>query len=162
MDPDRLFTDDVLATILDELAAAGKLRRVEGTFVLADHRVQLDDRQVAIRAAILDAALARPVMPPTAQDLQGTLPFPPAQVASVYESLLKSGELVDCEVCGFHPQAIEDAWGQFEAFLRQHGQATISEFRQLLGTTRRYAMGLMQHFDAAGRVVRDGDVRRLP
>ncbi|MBM4040747.1 MAG: selenocysteine-specific translation elongation factor [Planctomycetes bacterium] len=162
VDPERLFSEDVLAAILDELAVAGKVRRVEGTFALVSHRVQLDSRQAAIRAAILDAALARPFMPPTPQDLQGALPFPPPQIASVYEALLKSGELVDCEVCGFHPQAIEDAWRQFEAFLRQHGQATVSEFRQLLGTTRRYAMGLMQHFDAAGRVVRDGDVRRLP
>ncbi len=179
VDPERLFTEDVLAAILDELAAAGKVRLVShlhlahggnvrnedatpATFALASHRVQLDTRQVAIRSAILEACLGRSFMPPTAQDLQSSLPFPPAQIASVYEALLKSGELVDCEVCGFHPQAIEDAWRQFEAFLRQHGQATVSEFRQLLGTTRRYAMGLVQHFDATGRVVRDGDVRRLP
>ncbi|HUT33901.1 MAG TPA: selenocysteine-specific translation elongation factor [Planctomycetota bacterium] len=162
VDPERLFADDVFAAILTELVAAGKLRAVGDTTALATHRVQLDDRQVAIREAIVEACLARPFMPPTAQDLQTSLPFPPAQIASVYEALIKSGELVDCELCGFHPEAVEEAWQQFGAFLREHGQATVSEFRQLLGTTRRYAMGLMQHFDAVGRVVRDGDFRRLP
>ncbi|MBM4036603.1 MAG: selenocysteine-specific translation elongation factor [Planctomycetes bacterium] len=162
VDPQRLFSEEVLAAILEELVVAGKARRVDGTYALASHRVELDPRQAAIRQAILDACLARPFMPPTLQDLQGALPFPAAQIAQVFESLLKAGELIDGEVCGFHPKAVEDAWCQFEGFLRQHGQATVSEFRQLLGTTRRYAMGLMQHFDATGRVVRDGDFRRIP
>ena len=161
-DPERILTEDVLSAVMEELTAAGKVRRIVATYALASHRVELDPRQAAIRQAILDACLARPFMPPTAQDLEGSLPFPPAQIAAVYESLLRNAELVDCEVCGIHPQAIEDAWRQLEAFLRQQGQATMSEFRQLLGTTRRYAMGIMQRFDAAGRVVRDGDYRRLP
>lgn len=162
VDPERAIGEDVLAAMLAELEAEGKVRRVEGTFVLASHRVALDDRQAAIRQAILDACLARPFMPPTGQDLQTTLPFPPPQVAAVYEAMLAAGDLVDSEVCGFHPQAVEEAWSQCEEFLRQRGQATVSELRQLLGTTRRYAMALVQLFDASGRVVREGDVRRLP
>jgi hypothetical protein len=38
----------------------------------------------------------------------------------------------------------------------------MSEFRQVLGTSRRYAMGLMHRFDEEHRVARDGDYRRLP
>ena len=38
----------------------------------------------------------------------------------------------------------------------------VRTVRELLGTTRRFAMGIMHHFDTAGRVVRDGDFRRLP
>ncbi|HPD14028.1 MAG TPA: selenocysteine-specific translation elongation factor [Planctomycetota bacterium] len=161
IDPERRFTEDLLAAILDEGVAAGRFRRVENTYALASHRVQLDPRQAEVREAILAACLAAPFAPPTLADLQKALPFPAAQIASVHEALLKSGGLVDAEVCGFHPQAVEEAWRKLEAYLRQHGQITMSDFRQLLNTTRRYALGLMQHFDATRNIVRDGDFRRL-
>jgi len=162
VDPERRLAEDVLSAIIEQLAAAGRVRRVDNTYALASHRVELDERQAAIRKAVLEACLAQPFSPPTLLDLQRTLPFPPAAIASVHEALLKSGELVDGEVCGFHPQAVEEAWRQLESHLRKHRQITVSDFRQMLGTTRRYAMALVQHFDAAGRVIRDGDFRRLP
>jgi len=162
VDPDRHLSEDVLSAMLQAIEQQGYVRRVGNTYALATHRVELDPRQAAAREAILAACLAAPFAPPTLADLQRSLPFPPAQLASVHEALLKSGELIDGQVCGFHPQAVEDAWRKLEDYLRQHGQITMSEFRQLLDTSRRYAMGLMHHFDATRRVVRDGDFRRLP
>jgi selenocysteine-specific elongation factor len=41
------------------------------------------------------------------------------------------------------------------------GGITVSRFREALGTTRRYAMPLLEHFDRQGITRRQGDVRRL-
>jgi len=161
-DPEGRIPAEVLAAILDAAVADARLRRVQNTYALAAHRVEMDERQAAIRDAILEACRTRPFAPPTLADLQRTLPFPPDAVATVHEALLKSGGLVDGGVCGFHPEAVEAAWNKLEDHLQRHKQITMSGFRQLLGTTRRYALGLMAHFDATGRVVRDGDFRRLP
>jgi selenocysteine-specific elongation factor len=38
---------------------------------------------------------------------------------------------------------------------------TVSRFRELLRTTRKYALPLLASFDARGVTRRDGDVRRL-
>jgi len=162
IDPARRLAEDVVAAMMEQLVAGGRVRRVENTYALATHRVELDEGQAALRKAILEACLAQPFAPPTLTDLQRTLPYPPAKTASMHEALLKSGDLVDGDVCGFHPEAVEDAWRRIEAHLKQHKQATMSELRQLLDTSRRYAMGLMHHFDEAGRLVREGDYRRLP
>jgi len=161
VDPSRTLTEDVLSAMMEELMADQRVRRVDNTYVLANHRVEFDGRQAALRQAILEACRARPYSPPTLQDLQGSLPFPAKDIAAVHEAMLRSGELVDGDVCGFHPDAVAEAWRQLEAHLERHGQITMSEFRKLLGTTRRYALGLMAHFDAGGRVVRDGDYRKL-
>jgi hypothetical protein len=161
LDPQRTLSDDIVSAMMEALVAEGTLRRVADTFALAAHRVALSESQVALRAAILDACRSQPFSPPTEADLEGTLPFPARETAAVYEALLRSGELVDCELCGFHPEAVEQAWERLEAHLHQHGPITMGEFRELLGTTRRYAMALMHHFDTTGRVVRDGDFRRL-
>jgi selenocysteine-specific elongation factor len=37
----------------------------------------------------------------------------------------------------------------------------VSRFREALGTTRKYALPLLERFDALGITRRDGDVRRL-
>ena len=99
--------------------------------------------------------------PPTPAELRAAVPYPPDETAAVLESLLHAGELIDGEVCAFHPDAVEAAWQRLEAHLTERGRITISEFRELLGTTRRFALPLLQHFDALGKLVREGDHRRL-
>jgi len=159
--PTGRLPEDVLQAMLTELEARGVVRAVGRTYALASHRVELDERHEEIRKAILEACLAQPFSPPTLADLRRSLPFPPDQIAAVHEALIRSGQLVDAEFCGFHPKAVEEAWDKLQRHLRRHGQVTISEFRQLLGTSRRYALALAQHFDAQGLLVRDGDHRRL-
>ncbi len=160
--PARRLTDDVVAAMMRELVADGVLRRVGDTYALASHRVEFDEQQQAIRDAIVEACRQRPFSPPTEADLQKALPFHPADVAQVHDALRRSGQLIDADVCGFHPEAVEAAWAKLEAHLREHGPITISGFRDLLGTTRRYALALLHLFDAERKIVRDGDYRRLP
>ena len=162
VDPTRRLTDDLISAMMSELVDRGDLRRIGSTYALASHRVELSAQQTAIRDAILGACRDEPFAPPTAADFQKRLAHPADEVAAVYESLLRSGALIDCDACGLAPEAVDAAWDKLEGHLRQHGRITISEFRDLLGTTRRYALGLMNHFDAERRVVRDGDHRRLP
>ena len=38
---------------------------------------------------------------------------------------------------------------------------TVSRFREALGTTRKYALPILEHFDRQGLTRRKGDVRRL-
>ncbi len=37
----------------------------------------------------------------------------------------------------------------------------MAQLRDVLGTSRKYALPLMEHFDSIGFTLRDGDVRRL-
>jgi selenocysteine-specific elongation factor len=45
--------------------------------------------------------------------------------------------------------------------LRDTGSATMAQLRDVLGTSRKYALPLMEHFDSIGFTMRDGDLRRL-
>lgn len=47
------------------------------------------------------------------------------------------------------------------AALRERGRITAAEFRDLLGTSRKYAMPLLDWFDARGITRREGDFRLL-
>ena len=45
--------------------------------------------------------------------------------------------------------------------LRAQEGATAAELRDAMGTTRKYAIPLLEHFDAQGVTRRDGDARTL-
>ena len=45
--------------------------------------------------------------------------------------------------------------------IMQHGQISLAETRDLFQTSRKYAQALLEHFDAVGVTIRDGDFRRL-
>jgi selenocysteine-specific elongation factor len=45
--------------------------------------------------------------------------------------------------------------------LRQNGKISLAEVRDLFNTSRKYAQALLEHLDALGVTVRDGDFRRL-
>jgi selenocysteine-specific elongation factor len=46
-------------------------------------------------------------------------------------------------------------------FLSDRDGGTVSELRQHTGVSRRIILPILEHLDAAGVTVRDGDVRRL-
>jgi selenocysteine-specific elongation factor len=51
--------------------------------------------------------------------------------------------------------------GRIRAHIEQHGQISVAEARDLFNTSRKYILPLMEHLDAIGLTVRDGDFRRL-
>ena len=60
-----------------------------------------------------------------------------------------------------HGGAIAAVRGQLRDYLLGHGEITVAQFRELIGSNRKYAMALLGHFDAEGLTRRDGDVRVL-
>ena len=46
-------------------------------------------------------------------------------------------------------------------YLKNHGIITVSEFRQMINTSRKYAVPFMEYCDVIGFTVRDGDHRKL-
>ena len=61
----------------------------------------------------------------------------------------------------FATPALEQLWQAARAYLQQHGQATAAELKEAMGTSRKYAIPLLEHFDSAKLTVRHGDVREL-
>lgn len=62
----------------------------------------------------------------------------------------------------FHPKQVEAAKQKVKRFLQEKGEITVSQFKELLnGTSRKYAMPLLNYFDGSGVTEREGDVRIL-
>jgi selenocysteine-specific elongation factor len=76
--------------------------------------------------------------------------------------MIESGKLV--QVSGevlFEAEAYNKMVSRIKETLEQGGTITVAEVRDMFGNSRKYALGLMEHLDAIGITVREGDNRRL-
>jgi selenocysteine-specific elongation factor len=143
------------AELLAHLEARGEVVR-EGTVVrLALHRVTLGEREGDAARLVATVADGEPT-PPTIRDLQAD-----GFGRDLIEAAVATGRLarVSDEVVvtpAFLSRAEEVAT---EEAARSEG-LTVSRFREVLGTSRKYALPLLASFDQRGLTRREGDLRR--
>lgn len=99
--------------------------------------------------------------PPGLDELKSRVGAEGSWVQDLLSSLVDDGLLVRVAPGMVFHKAVVDRSVQILAdYLKSHPGITVSEFRKLLGTSRKYALPLLQHFDSAGITVRDGDIRK--
>jgi selenocysteine-specific elongation factor len=88
-------------------------------------------------------------------------PPPPIDTArGQLRELVQSGVVVETRGIHFADTAVEEATRRLEAVLGTSPDGiTLAELRTVLGTSRRYALALLEHFDTVGITRRRGDVR---
>jgi selenocysteine-specific elongation factor len=108
----------------------------------------------------VDALLARfrnaPYAPPSVKESEA------AVGADVLAALLDQGKLVKVsdEVL-FLPQTYTAMVERIRTHIQQNGSVTVAQVRDLFDTSRKYALGLLEHLDASGVTKRVGDERVL-
>jgi len=80
----------------------------------------------------------------------------------IFNALIELGELVGLSAeVAFRKSDYEKAIKMVRAHLEKKGKITVAETRDLLGTSRRYVLALLEHLDASGVTRREGDFRVL-
>jgi selenocysteine-specific elongation factor len=80
----------------------------------------------------------------------------------VFNALVELRELVTVSADVVFRKGDYDAMVEkIRAAIKQKGQLTLAEVRDLFGTTRKYAQALLEHLDSIGTTMRDGDFRKL-
>lgn len=133
---------------------SGHLSHFEGAYALPSHRVGLTPEQQKQADALL-AALEVAAFAPPRWDIKNT------DVAVIITYLEQRGKLVRIAPgLAFARSAYVAADQLLEQHLLQHGSITAAQFRDLLGSSRKYALALLETFDRKGRTVRVGDLRK--
>ena len=96
--------------------------------------------------------------------LRGALFGPPSasEVGTdikVARALVREGAVLDFDGVLFAPEAFERAAALVSAALHEQGSLTVSEIRDLLGSSRKYVLPLVNALDAGGVTRRRGDDR---
>ena len=157
-------TDQAVAdAILAALAREGKIKAVADRYALADFAVHLTKRQNAIREKLLQTYRKAGLEVPGLDEVIAS--FPPAEQGDcrqVVESLVSGGGLVMLtpQLC-LHSQVYAQVCDKTRDFMAEHQELTLAEFRDLLGTSRKYALAVLEYYDKNKILKKDGDVRRL-
>jgi selenocysteine-specific elongation factor len=56
---------------------------------------------------------------------------------------------------------IEELRATLRKFLSEKGEMTAASFRDLIGSSRKYTIPLLEYFDRDGLTIRIGDIRKL-
>jgi selenocysteine-specific elongation factor len=132
---------------LDDVVAEGTVIRI------ASHRVVLDSEQQRRRDEISEIVHKGVFAPPLEKEL-------PAD-SQLLRSLVDSGDLVRVGDFLLTRALAQEARRRVRDHIAAHGPMTIAEIRDLLGTTRKYAVPLCEWLDQTGATRRRGDVRVL-
>lgn len=162
----KLFknTDQTICdAILRELVHEGKLRTEAERFALAEFSVHLTKRQSAIREKLLQLYRKAGLETPGLDEVYaGFAPNEVPDCKQVVESLVTGGALVMLtpQIC-IHRQVYEDICEKTRAHFARKDELTLAEFRDLLSTSRKYALAVLEYFDKNKMLKKEGDIRRL-
>lgn len=153
----KIGAETKLATYLLERAAKeGHVVIIPGHVYLKDHRVQLDDNEQKLVDQLLMKFESEPYAPPSKKETTQEIG------EDLVRFLLESGSLVQVsEDVVFKSNAYGEMVDNVKVGLKEGGSITVAEVRDKFQTSRKYALALMEHLDAIGVTVREGDVRRL-
>ncbi|MDO8568113.1 MAG: selenocysteine-specific translation elongation factor, partial [Dehalococcoidales bacterium] len=148
----RLKLGAFVSAILQKLAAQGVIVEEGTTVRLPGHQIRLTKEQQSRIDAFLKSLLQEPYSPPTElipePDLLNLL-IEQRKVVKVAEGLI------------FATSAYNEMVGKVTAYVKAHGKITVAEVRDLLKTSRKYALPFLEHLDQRKITRRVGDERVL-
>ena len=144
---------DLVQALIDAVAGGGDMVRTAATIRLASHRIELDARSGDLERLLAAVGGEQEATPPTVKDLLST-----GLGRDVIEAAAREGLIVRVSPdLVFTPALVARA----EALVQATGAdgITVSAFREGLGTSRKYAVPLLEWFDQRGLTRREGDLR---
>lgn len=149
--------DKITPFVLENGVASGWLTRTHERFRLAGDTGEISESQENSRAKILDIFNGSPYNPPAISDLKQTLSKDELQVL---QWLIKRGELVQLEGERFLPVRQIDVFiEKLRSWFESNSSITPADVRDMLNSTRKVVIPLLNYTDTKGLTKRDGDVR---
>ena len=157
-----LDREGLVPPLLDRLAARRAIVVDKRTVALAGHEPKLSQGERRLKSELAAAIRAGGLSPPDAAELAKLAASRAAVVPELLEILRSEQQVV-------HVGGGLDIDFEAESELRRKvverladgATMTMSELRDLLGTTRKYAVPIGEYLDRVGVTVRAGDARRL-
>jgi selenocysteine-specific elongation factor len=150
----RLF-DGLLAKVKDIVVDKEVIR-------LSTFNLSLSEGNKETREKILRAVDAAEFQPPTDEELAALVKVAKKEVSEILKIMAKEGVLVRIKDSIYisksnHAKMIE----KLKGFYAKKAEMTVGEFRDILNTSRKYALPFLEYLDSNRITIRVGDVRKL-
>ncbi len=143
--------------LLAQLQEDGYIRVMGAEVRHPDHEIKLTSRQQALLERILSAMRAHRAVPPSAEALAKELGVPPQAVWEIWQLGIEIGRIVRLEEDIYMSvETLEDLKDVVRSLAPKF---TVSQFRDAVGSSRKYVLPILQYFDSQKVTRRVGDER---
>jgi selenocysteine-specific elongation factor len=152
----------VAAAAVERAIGRGALKLVDdaGTLARPGKGLQAGGELPGHMRKVLDLYEGAGVTPPTLKEVAEQSGLPQREVLEMVGVLQRTGRLVKVTADLSYGRRVFDALVEdIRAHLRAHGRIDVQELKQLKGLTRKFAVPLLEHLDALGVTLRQGDLR---
>ena len=124
--------------------------------------IEYNDTQLEIKKELIRLYTSNNFMPPKREDVYQELKYDKNQVEQVLNALISNGDIIqlNSEIC-LYKSTYKEAQDILINYLNKKETITVAEYRDVLDTNRRVALGLLEYFDQEKITKRDGDIRSL-
>lgn len=156
------ITESLLVRLAERFVEEGRIVQRDGYYAMPDHRPRLTSEQAAFFEHLVTIDEAQPMLPtPFAGVAAAVKTSRLPGLARAFDTMLVRGRLVRIGDDVYRDTQIANIRARVEAYLGARERMTAAEFRDLLGTSRKYAVPLLEWLDARGVTIRNGDYRSL-
>lgn len=157
------FDAAFLDVLLDRLEQSGDIvRQTGGMLVPKGRAVELDPQAAAFLASVLGAYAKAGYQPPMPDEVAAQLGKPEPEVKAMIQLLVDQGKIEHVSGALFlDAAAMAEARLAVTENCQKNESLVIPELRDRLGTTRKFLIPILEHFDSEGLTRRLGNTRML-
>jgi selenocysteine-specific elongation factor len=149
-----------LVRVLAEFVADGRLSYRGGYYSTAEFSPRLNAEQQCFFDTAFAAQPETLPAPVRFAELRARIKSSSVpELRQAFDTLVASGALSKVGDLVYLGSQIAAIRAQLEAALERHQSLSVAQFRTLTGTSRKYAVPLLEFFDATGVTLRSGDLR---
>ena len=155
----------LLQAALAEQLHSGQLRLNKDLLAAATHRVVSDEKQQELTGQLAALFLQAGLAPPRPEELPALLSKKAvapaaAKLKVALDGLVRDGTLLRMKDLLFHREPVQALRAQLCAFFERQPEINPTQWKELVGQSRKFAIPLAEYFDAQKLTLRVGDVRR--
>ena len=152
----------IFRVLVDALITEKSIVKEENLLRLPEHRVKVGGQEKSLMEKIEKILGAQPMAPPDLKQIEKDLGVSRSKLADVLRLLEREASVVRVATdLYFLTTCVDKVRGVLYKFLSANGEISAAAFRDLLGSSRKYTIALLEYFDREGFTMRIGDIRRL-
>jgi selenocysteine-specific elongation factor len=152
----------IFRVVVDLFSKEKLIAKEENLLRLASHQVQLGGQEKVLMDKIKKILGEQPLAPPDLKEIEKQAGVPRNRLSEVIRLLEREGAVVRITTdMYFLASSIEQLRATLVQFLNEKGEMNAAAFRDLIGSSRKFTIPLLEYFDRVGLTIRIGDIRKL-
>ncbi|WP_422486293.1 selenocysteine-specific translation elongation factor [Gudongella sp. DL1XJH-153] len=149
-------------SIIDDLIDRGHFKQDKNLISLQDFKPVYTKEQLKIKEEILGIFKKEAYMPPKKEDLLKSDLGKSEEIEEIIMDMLGRQEILKLnDELFLLPEDLDKARIELVNFIEKNGGISVAEYRDLLNTNRKNAIGMLEYFDQIKVTKRDGEKRIL-